>query len=337
MPPKNKKSAKRNKSKNKKSPVKLVFKEVVMAKQLEVKEQHINEMKKYLDELKLQNEHQKQKNLLLTKEQNVRIQEVVNQALKISKEEDAIDHISFSKVEEALADKFNAIQISMNDLEEMRGEIVKIEKMTKEFTNDLEQLKNYQAYGKFKDQARIDDLLQEIEDMEASYKEIENFFQRSFSSYKNVVMKQNDESLTQHKKLASERVFSDLEKHDELEFLDNKWLLKEVGIHHQHVINVTKDLESLERTNIELISSLFDQNNYENWNVGQDIKEIQNNNDLLLSEEISGEVVEFNLNQLDNSPLDPSLYVLGTKLALHGLQIDNESVFGENNHSSRFK
>ncbi|XP_065648036.1 uncharacterized protein LOC136077807 [Hydra vulgaris] len=209
----------------------------------------------------------------------------------------------------------------------MGREIVKIEKMINEFTNDLEQLKNYQAYGKLKDQARIDDLLHEIEDMEASYKEIENFFQQSFSSYKNVVMKQNDESLTRHKKLASEQVFSDLEKYDVLEFLDNKWLLKEVGIHHQHVINVTKELESLERTNIALISNLFDQNNYENWNVGQDLKEIQNNSDLLLSEEISSEVVEFNMNQLDNSPLESALYVLGTKLALHGLEIGDENAF----------
>ena len=76
-------------------------------------------------------------------------------------------------------------------------------------------------------------------DMESSLIEMSEFFDKSLKTIKTEITRRNEENIAKQKLLASEEVITNLDKNSEQEFLDNKWLLKEVGIHRNNIHEIT--------------------------------------------------------------------------------------------------
>jgi len=264
MPPKKKKSAKK---KGKKSGDKkkrdgadvVTFKEAVMLYQLEVKQAQLNDLKEDIDDLNFRIEKQKQRNQFLKKEQNRHVKDVIGEARKKEEETKNEAKIPFEDVEKALQEKLASLRLEETSLEEVKQKISISDEKIQLQSKELLQLIHYKEVGETMDKTNIELLNKELKDMDDSYAEMADFFEKSLEAMKHAITKQNEDNITQQKKLASEQAIHNLDKQTEQEFLDNKWLLREVDINQKHIATVEQEVEMLERQNIEIMSELFGQ------------------------------------------------------------------------------
>ncbi|XP_057308384.1 coiled-coil domain-containing protein 83-like isoform X1 [Hydractinia symbiolongicarpus] len=235
------------------------LKEAVMLYQVEAKEAQANELKENIDNLKLRNDRQKQKNEFLRNEQNRHIKDVVEKARKMEEVSRSQKQTPFEAVEKALEEKLVAIKAEDLHLREVHRQIEVLDEDIEVLSKELQELLNYKEHGQTVDRTHIEVLEKEMRDMETSYAEMKDFFSKSLEVIKCTITKQNEENITKHKELASEGAISNLDKHNGQEFLDNKWLLREVKINRRHIVAVEAEVERLEKESIKVMADLFEQ------------------------------------------------------------------------------
>jgi len=237
----------------------VTFNEAVMTYQLEVKQMTLSSLKENIEELKAKNEREKQRNQYLRKEQNRHVKDVIVSAQENEIAMKEVEQIPYEDVEKALHEKLSAICIEENSVEERKEKIKLLDEELKVLSEQLKQLNDYKDHGQTVDKTHIQVLLKEMDDMDKSYAEMANFFDKSLATMKQTITKQNHGNIAVQKNLASEEVIKNLDKHTEQEFLDNEWLLKEVSIHRNHIIDAEVEIKRLEKQNIEVMSYLFEQ------------------------------------------------------------------------------
>lgn len=236
----------------------LTFNEAVMMHQLEVKLAQVNDLKDDLDDLRFRNDRQRQRNQFLTKEQNRHVKSVLEQAHGLAKVAESKEKIPYEDVEKALQGKLASIRAEEQVAEDLKQKIASMEDKIASLGRELEQVKNYKEQGQHVDQTHIQVLNKEMVDMDQSYTEISDFFEKSLIAVKHSITKKNEAGINNQKKLVSEFAIQNLDGNTETEFLDNKWLHKEVDIHRRHIKSVEREVEILEQHNIEIMSELFD-------------------------------------------------------------------------------
>jgi len=261
MGPKKKGKGKKSKapSGKKKEPENvLTFNEAVLMHQLELKLSQVNDVKDDIEDLKYRNERQKQRNQFLTQEQERQVKTVLDQVHNIESVEDKKEKVPYEDVEKALNLKLNSISVEEKLIEELNRNISKLDEDIQSHSKWLEEVKNYKEYGQHVDRTHIDVLTKEMDDMDRSYAEMTDFFEKSLVAVKNRISKKNEDGINDQKKLVSELAIQNLNGNMEIEFLDNKWLHKEVDLHRKHIESVEKEVESMEQHNIRVMSQLFD-------------------------------------------------------------------------------
>jgi len=236
----------------------VTFKEAVMIYQLEVKQAQLNEVKEDIEDLKFRNNKQKNRNQFLKQEQNRHIKDVIEQARQHEKEVGKQKKTPYEDVEKALYKKRDTINAEMDNIKGIQENITGLEEEISNLQKELKELKLYKERGQYTDKTHIEVLKKEMEEMVKSFDEMSDFFDKSLSTIKATILKKSEENIINHKKLASECAIHNLDERTEQEFLDNKWLLKEVQIHRQHISNTTLEVEVYEKENMNLISELFE-------------------------------------------------------------------------------
>jgi len=253
------KKGKKGKSSAKKDPANvLTFNEAVLMHQLELKLAQVNDLKEDIDDLKFRNDRQRQKNDFLTQEQDRQVKNVLEQAHDIAKIEDSKEKVPYQDVENALHLKLTSIRVEEQLVDELNKRISSLEDEIQTHSKSLEEVKHYQEHGQNVDSTHIELLNKEMKDMERSYAEMTEFFDKSLTTAKHDIVKKNADGINQQKKLVSELAIQNLDSSTETEFLDNKWLHKEVDLHRSHIKVVEKEVEILEQHNIGIMADLFD-------------------------------------------------------------------------------
>jgi len=269
----------------------MTFNEVVMTHQLEVKENALKDLKDDIEDLNFRIERQKQRSLFLKKEQNKQCKQVIKQARQKEEEDASKPVVPYQFVEDALKEKLDALKEEEIDTSELKQRVSDLDAEIQIYRSALQELQAYKAQGADVDSVHIKVLKKEMYDMEQSYSEMEDFFNKSLNAIKQEIIKTNSESIAKQKELVSHEVLKGLDKHSEQEFKDNKWLTTEVAIHRNHIAEVTRHIESIEGENIQGMAALF-QNNLE---------------DLSDARQFHMRCKEEELNSLDASNLDDDL------------------------------
>jgi len=267
MPPKKKKSKDKSASSKSNASAKksarssdegLTFNEAVMSYQVEVKQAQIKEVQNRIEELKAKNAKQKLRTRFLKQEQNKHIKEVILQAREKEKQEELEVQVTYGEVEQALKEKLETLKTEQKHIDALHSRIQQLDADIVQVNGDLSNLQTYRETGRFTDETHITVLNKEMADMEASLTEMTEFFDKSLQAVKQEIIKKNQINISNQKELASNEVFNNLDKHQEQEFLDNKWLKKEVGIHRNNIEEASALVERLGNSNLSLMDDLFD-------------------------------------------------------------------------------
>lgn len=256
-----KKKGKKNKaaSGKKKEPVNsLTFTEAVLMHQLEIKLSQVNDVKDDMEDLKYRNDRQKKRNQFLTQEKERQVKLVLDQVHNMESVEKQKEKVPYEDVEKALNLKLQSISVEENHIEELSKKISKLDNDIQSHSRWLEEVKNYTEHGQHVDRTHIEVLTKEMDDMDQSYAEISEFFENSLVAVKSRISKKREDGINDQKKLVSELAIQNLNGNMETEFLDNKWLHKEVDIHRKHIEDVEEEVETMEQHNITVMSELFD-------------------------------------------------------------------------------
>ncbi|PVD28627.1 hypothetical protein C0Q70_11221 [Pomacea canaliculata] len=194
----------------------------------------------------------------LKAEQKLLWQDLLENARAVARVFENEEIVTYKEVVDAMKEKWSRQRQREKEIQDLKSQIarkmVEIEEMQQEVNVWLA----YRDAGRHVHDTEIRILEQELRDLQTSYEDMSTTLEKSFLASKTEVEKYTDQTLALQKDKASDKAMSCLDKKDRQEVLDNDWLKKEVQIHRFETAKVRERVEDLERTNLEMMSDLFD-------------------------------------------------------------------------------
>lgn len=252
-----KKSGKAKKDKKEKEP-QMTIREAILAYQINVKENALEEFMYEIKGLEEKRQRNKERNERLKEEQLYHIKTLLKQAKERDKELEQVTDINKEQVETSLKEKWRSCKEEEKAIEDLKNEI---SETMKQYDEDLIQVKKWTEYkdkGSIEHAKHIKLLQEELEDMQKNFEEMTAHLERTLNIAKEEIKKETTERLDEQKYIASEKAIKTLDKFSSQEVIDNDWLKKELEIHKEETILLQEEVEGLERDNLEVMGQLFD-------------------------------------------------------------------------------
>ncbi|XP_041463628.1 coiled-coil domain-containing protein 83-like [Lytechinus variegatus] len=252
-----KKSGKGKKEKKEKEP-QMTIREAILAYQINVKENALEEFMYEIKGLEEKRQRNKERNERLKEEQLYHIKTLLKQAKERDQELEQVTVINKEQVEVALKEKWRSCKEEEKAIEDMKN---KISETIKQYEEDLIQVKKWTEYknkGSIEHATHIKLLQEELEDMQKNFEEMRAHLERTLNIAKEEIKKETTERLDEQKYIASEKAIKTLDKFSAQEVIDNDWLKKELELHTEETISLQGEVERLERENLTVMSDLFD-------------------------------------------------------------------------------
>ncbi|XP_022094811.1 coiled-coil domain-containing protein 83-like [Acanthaster planci] len=252
-----KKSGKKG-GKKKSSEPQMTIQEAILAYQINIKEQALEEFMYEIKGLEEKNQKHKERNERLKEEQLYHISTLLKQAKERDKELEQVTVVNKEHVEEALKDKWKAAKEEDQKIEDLKGEIAQRAAELEEELVTVAKWQEYRNKGQHEHAKHIKLLEQELLDMQVSFDEMKAHLERTLNVAKDEIHKSTEERLMEQKHIASEKAMTTLDKWSTQEVKDNKWLKKEAELHRVEAERLVEEVEVLEKENLEIMSRLFD-------------------------------------------------------------------------------
>ncbi|XP_067951160.1 coiled-coil domain-containing protein 83-like [Watersipora subatra] len=265
MPPKKKNAKKSGKKSGKgkkgksKEPV-ITFQEAILAYRIGLVEKQIEDVKFDESNLEEQKERFTDRNQRLLEEQSQYIKLLLKQSKEFEKRNLSAEKIGKTHVMKALEEKWEACKDEDKKLEEMQAEILSIEKTISRVRKEKARWLDYKANGSHHRAKQIELLEKELRDMKESYDEMIEHMSRNLEVSREKIISHLDWTLDTQKHSASEKAMATLDKKDRQEVLDNDWMKVEVERYEELCDLMQKEVEVVERENLNLMSELFNCN-----------------------------------------------------------------------------
>ncbi|KAJ7363464.1 hypothetical protein OS493_009619 [Desmophyllum pertusum] len=265
MPPKKKsgkKKASGKKKKGKKSGAskepKLTVEEAIVAFQIEVKQRNFEDLMYDLQSLQEKNERLKDRNQRLKEEQLLHIKTLLKQVKEKDKEVEKAAEVGHEQVEVALLGKFDTMKSEEAEVQVLNDQIEKKEAEITDVRRNIKKLEEYRDRGADEHAKQIVILKQDLKEMQDSHDDIAAHLDRSLKIARDEIETYTESTISKQKDIANEKATNNLDKDSCGEILDNRWLKKEVAIHREGHADLSESVESLEKTNLEIMSEMFD-------------------------------------------------------------------------------
>ncbi|XP_041351289.1 coiled-coil domain-containing protein 83-like [Gigantopelta aegis] len=253
------KSGKKGKKGGKKSKEpQMTAREAILAYRITITERKLEDVHYEIRGWEEKNKRHLERNDKLKTEQKLLIQHLLKQAKNVEKVFEGEEVKDRDDVIVAMKDKWQRQREREKELEVLKSEIAKKEVETEKKQREVHYWVNYKDKDHLNYETQIKVLEQELMDMQNTFDVMAAHLKMSLEESHTVVEKYTEETLAKQKDLATEKAIGKLDKYSRQEVLDNNWLKREVLIHKHEVEELTEHVMNLEKSNLDIMSQLFE-------------------------------------------------------------------------------
>ncbi|XP_063161965.1 coiled-coil domain-containing protein 83 [Candoia aspera] len=254
---KEKKKKKKGNSQVSKEP-RTYFPEALLAYQIQIKEEAVDELLGEIRQLESENERSKGRNQQLKHEQIGHIRALLTNLKVQEKQLEKIEIVTRDDVEKAMMDKWQYIKDQEKHIKDMRYQIHYVEQKLLQKQAEIDYWMAYKNVGCTEHANQIQFLEQDIEKLKVDLEEMTEFFRISLEETKEKIDKYTMRKMELKKEWATENAVKHIDKISRREIKEYEWLKEEVAAYRKEVSDLEESVHKLEKENIYLIDKLFE-------------------------------------------------------------------------------
>ncbi|XP_053161401.1 coiled-coil domain-containing protein 83 [Hemicordylus capensis] len=256
------KKDKKEKKKKKKSTSQLepqtYFPEALLAYQIQIKEEIIDELLFEIKQLEEKNDRYNERNQHLKEEQIGHIRALLINLKEQEKELEKVEVVTRDDVEKAMKDKWQYVKDQEKLIKDMRLQIHAFEQKLLQKQAEIDYWLEYKNKGCAEHAKQIQVLEQDIKKLKEDLEEMTEYFRIALEETKEKIDKYTLKQMELKKEWATENAVKHIDPISCREIKENEWLKEEVAAYRREVNEMEDTAHSLEKENIYLISKLFD-------------------------------------------------------------------------------
>ncbi|XP_069828103.1 coiled-coil domain-containing protein 83 [Dendropsophus ebraccatus] len=255
---KGKKGSKKKKGGKKSQEDKMTFAESLLAYQIQMKENRIEELLVELKQVEEKNVRYRERNERLKAEQSVHVKELLSEAKAQEKELEKKEVVNREQVDEMIKEKWEYIRQKEILFEELRCEINALEQQIMLAEAEKDYWLQYKNVGSWEHAKQIQHLQEEISNIKQNFTEIDAYFRRSLEKTKQEIDIETEKKMDQTREVATQDAVKHIDEDSRKEMLENEWLKREVDTYRKDVRDLEVAVCKTEKENLQLINHLFD-------------------------------------------------------------------------------
>ncbi|KAH0625226.1 hypothetical protein JD844_033519 [Phrynosoma platyrhinos] len=241
---KKKKGKKKGSTQQSKEP-RTYFPEALLAYQIQIKEEIIDQLLREIKSLEVKNDRNKER----VRKQILKEQE---------KELEKIEIVTRDDVEKAMKDKWQYVKDQEKLIKDMRCQIHYVEQKILQKQAEVDYWQAYKNVGSTEHGTQIKCLEEDIKKLKEDLEEMIEYFRIALEETKEKIDKYTLRQMEQKKEWATENAVKHIDKISRREIKEYEWLKEEVAVYRREVSDLEASIHTLEKENIYLINRLFD-------------------------------------------------------------------------------
>ncbi|XP_026562586.1 coiled-coil domain-containing protein 83 [Pseudonaja textilis] len=234
------------------------FPEALLAFQIQIKEDVIDQLLGEIRQLEAENERNKERNLQLKFEQIEHIRALLMALKEQEKELEKVEIVTRDDVEKAMMAKWQYIKDQEKLIRDMRFQIHYVEQKLVQKQTEIDYWTAYKNVGSTEHGNQIRFLEQDIKKLKEDLEEMTKFFRISLEEAKERIDKTTLRQLELKKEWATENAVKHIDKISRREIKEYEWLKEEVEAYRKEVSALEEAVHEMEEENIYLINKLFE-------------------------------------------------------------------------------
>ncbi|XP_062830411.1 coiled-coil domain-containing protein 83 [Anolis carolinensis] len=234
------------------------FPEALLAYQIQIKEEIIDQLLRDIKRLEAANDRNKERNQYLQQEQIENIRALFIALKEQEKELEKIEIVTRDDVEEAMKDKWQYVKDQEKLIKDMRYQIHYVEQRLLQKQAEVDYWEAYKNVGCIDHAKQIECLEQDIKKLKEDLEEMTEYFRIALEETKEKIDKFTLKQIEQKKEWATENAVKHIDKISRREIKEYEWLKDEVAAYRRDVSDLEVAIHELETENIYLINKLFE-------------------------------------------------------------------------------
>ncbi|XP_034262353.1 coiled-coil domain-containing protein 83 isoform X2 [Pantherophis guttatus] len=234
------------------------FPEALLAFQIQIKEDTIDQLLGEIRLLEAENERSKERNQQLKYEQIEHIRALLAALKEQEKELEKVEIVTRDDVEKAMMAKWQYIKDQEKLIRDMRFQIHYVEQKLVQKQTEIDYWTAYKNVGSSEHGNQIRFLEQDIKKLKEDLEEMTEFFRISLEEAKERIDKTTLRQMELKKEWATENAVKHIDKISRREIKEYEWLKEEVEAYRKEVDALEEAVNELEKENIYLINKLFE-------------------------------------------------------------------------------
>lgn len=232
--------------------------EAILAYQINVIEKKLEDVMYETRGWEEKNKRHEERNDKLKEEQEMLIKHLLKQAKDTEKMFAAEEVKHKDDVIVAMHEAWNRQRQREQQIKDLKREIAEKEAEIAKMQQEVNYWTKYKDYGQHDHATMIRALEQEVDDMTTSFNEMKGHLDNNLAKTKEEIERYTEEKVDQQKHRASEKAINQMDKYSRQEVLDNDWLKREVDIHRRETDDMIREVEEMEKGNLEIMAELFE-------------------------------------------------------------------------------
>ncbi|KAM3837518.1 LOW QUALITY PROTEIN: coiled-coil domain-containing protein 83 [Vipera latastei] len=234
------------------------FPEALLAFQIQIKEEVIDQLLGEIKQLEAENERSKERNQQLKFEQIEHIRALLTKLKEQEKELEKIEIVTRDDVEKAMMAKWQYIKDQEKLIRDTRFQIHYVEQKLIQKQTEIDYWTAYKNVGSAEHSNQIQFLEEDIKKLKEDLDEMTEFFRISLEEAKDRIDKNTLRQMELKKEWATENAVKHIDKISRREIKEYEWLKEEVEAYRKEVSGLEEAIHKMETENIYLINKLFE-------------------------------------------------------------------------------
>ncbi|CAM4346801.1 coiled-coil domain-containing protein 83 isoform X1 [Caretta caretta] len=233
------------------------FPEALLAFQIQIKEEAINQLLFELKQLKEKNKKYHERNDYLKEEQLGHIRSLLSNLKTQGKELEQKEVVTRDDVEAAMREKWQYFRDQEILLKELRSKINEVEHKLVVKQAEKDYWLEYRNVGSGEHAKQIKLLENDIHGLKDDVEQMTEYYRHTLEMTKEKMDRLVEKQMDEKKEWATENAVKHIDKTSHREIEENEWLKEEVEIYRKEVSDLEASAQLLEEENIYMIRSLF--------------------------------------------------------------------------------
>ncbi|KAJ7320042.1 hypothetical protein JRQ81_019553, partial [Phrynocephalus forsythii] len=203
------------------------FPEALLAYQIQIKEEVIDELLRDIKQQEVKNDRNKERNQHLKEEQIGHIRALLTSLKEQEKELEKVEIVTRDDVEKAMKDKWQYVKDQEKLIKDMRSQIHYIEQKLLLKQAEVDYWLAYKNVGSTEHAKQIESLEQEIKKLKEDLEEMTEYFRVALEETKEKIDKYTLKQMEQKKEWATENAVKHIDKISRREIKEYEWLKDE--------------------------------------------------------------------------------------------------------------